>query len=634
MVRKLVVVLLSGVFFLLGVTSALAVKYNEAPMLRTMVAAAELPPVEERLPDEPLVVEPIEKIGQYGGTLYTSCINVKTWMDIEEVKGRALLFRPGPDLTSVESHIAKGFEFSEDKKMLTVHLRKGLKWSDGYPFTADDLLFQWEAVLQNKELNPSGIFWIVPMLNKVEKVDDYTVKYYFTEPAPFAINGMALFGKGQETYYLPKHYLKKFHIQYNPEADTLAKKEGFDHWWQCFNSHNSIMAKNDTDLPTLEPWVLKEVTTSYVVSERNPYFYQVDSAGNQLPYIDKVVGYIVGDIEVMTMKVIAGELSIAVRDLSVLDYPLYKKNETKGGYHVLLWKDCVSTIAAFGFNQTYEDDLFLRDIFRDIRFRRAMSLAINREGINDSVFFGKGEPRQYTCYPTCSFYEEKWAKAYAEYDPEKANLLLDEIGLKWDKDHKYRLRTDGKTLSLVVPVVTGGGRPQMPIAELVKEYWEDVGVKIMLKPMDRPSWVPRVEANKVQVNVFYADFLTEIFMQALPVRLNGFWAFNSWGPLWTTWFTTNGEEGEEPPQVMKNLIELIDKWQTTAPGEEEYMQLIKKILDLHAENLWLIGTVGPTPLPMIVDDDLRNLPEGGHVMGSDVAWFTPYLHAQWFFEEG
>jgi len=607
-------------------------KFHEAPMLRVKVAAGELPPVEKRLPEEPLVIEPIEEIGQYGGRITGTALGPTTWNDTAQPRLEFSL-TVNNKVTEVLPNIAKGYDFSEDKKTLTLYLRKGMKWSDGHPFTADDYLFWYEDVLLNDELTPVKPRAWSPggELMKMEKVDDYTIRLHFAQPYPVILNYIAYFGSRQESFFHPKHYLKRWHIKYNPKANELAKEEGYDYWWQAFNFHKITgPQQQDTNLPMVRPFILKKRTPTQKIFERNPYYWKIDTEGNQLPYLDELVCDIVESAEITTLKAIAGEISYAGMDIALKDYPLFKKNEEKGGYRTLLYKYLRGSVCAFAFNQTHKDPV-LRKIFQDVRFRQAMSLAINRDEINNILYFGKAIPCQATVHPTCSYYKEEWSKAYAQYDPERANKLLDEIGLKWDKKHQYRLRPDGKSLAVTIEFWPGEG-PKTKICELVKGYWEKVGVKVSLKPEERSFNAMRRNANEVDVNVWHVDRTSEL--RAYIPWTSKFFNFKSelgQGVLWQDWYDTGGKAGEEPPEKIKRMYKLLDEW-TTTTSEEEYRRLAQELFDFYAENLFIIGTVGMAPKVIVVKNNLRNVPEKAYFDADNTFWNTLGI-AQWFLKK-
>jgi len=641
MIRKLMVILLTGVFCLLGITSALALEYSEAPMLRTLVAAGELPPVEERLPEEPQVVKPVEKIGQYGGTLRV----VDSGGNSINAMGAVGLFAVAQDFEagthdyyeglvkekSVPS-FAKGSEFSNDKKTLTLYLRKGVRWSDGAPLTADDLLFWYEDVIKNKELTPVIDSFLKPggELMEIEKVNDYTIRFHFSEP--YEIFKTALeYWCWEKKMVRPKHYFSQFHIKYNPEADELAKKAGFDNWWNLFLSKTDWI--RNPDYPVFSPWKTVEFKPERWIGERNPYFWRVDTAGNQLPYIDRVVCELSPNMEVQTMKIIAGQVDFAAMALPFTEIPLFKANEEQGNYRTVLWDSPEAAMGLIALNQTYKKDPILGEIFRDVRFRQALSLAINREEANEVAYFGVSYPTQYTCIPESKFFEPEFATAYAEYSPEKANQLLDEMGLKWDKDHQWRLKKDGESLTIVVETFGPGWlRGYAKIRPLLKEYWENVGVRIVLKSIDWNLFIQRKGANQIQMTIYSEDEddLSYRFMR-FPYFIVGQWYSGWYAPLWNLWVTSEGKSGEEPPEEVKKARELWLQMRRTEDKQEK-IRLGKEAFSLQAKNLWLIGVVGSVARPSIVSNNLRNFPE--NMVWSTSTTLTSYSWPfQWFFEK-
>lgn len=604
MIRKLRVILLSGLICLLGVTSALAVEYKEAPMLRVKVAAGELPPVEQRLPEEPFVVEPKE-IGQHGGELRLLAFSATSWYPASQF-GTESLFILNRSCTELIPDIAKGWEYSKDRKTFTIYLRKGLKWSDGAPFTADDILFWWEDVVLNPQITPAISKGWMPggKLMEVEKVDDYQVRLRFAVPfnALDYIGGV-VWRAPQEYLFLPKHTLKKYHIKYNPKANELAKKEGYENWAQLFTEKMTCtLSYQPPEIPTLNAWVTKKVTPNIIIWERNPYYFKVDTAGNQLPYIDKKIGLIIPTKEVQILKLMSGEIDVETQTITMADYPLLKQSEKKGNYHVWLVKGTIGSSVGLYINQTYEEDPVIGKILRDVRVRRALSLAINREEILNVVYYGQGVPRQIVPNPDCTFYEEEWGKAYTEYDPERANKLLDEVGLKWDKNHEWRLRPDGKILTIVISLAPKH-REDGPVCELIKEYWEKVGVKTLLNSVSKGYLWTMDAAGTHQVWVMTGNETTQLSIYKYGFGLK----YRGWPGKWRTWWQTEGESGEEPPEEVKEFFSLCDK--LTVTGGEEREQIAKKAFRIWSENLWTLGIVGLLPSPILAKNDLGNVDE-------------------------
>ncbi|RLE08770.1 hypothetical protein DRJ00_05745 [Candidatus Aerophobetes bacterium] len=657
MVRKLMVLVLSGVItiWLWGSTPALAKgssstlyqegatiygtlqeyekttgrkieKFGEAPTLRVKVAAGELPPVKERLPERPLVMKPIEEIGQYGGTIKIVSVS-STWSRMVSSRMETLLIsRPGRTLPG----IAESWEWSDEKKVLTLHLRKGLKWSDGYPFTVDDILFKWEDITLNPTLNPTVLVEWKPggELMQMEKVDDYTLRFRFAVPYPQMTDLLANCAYGGDCpfhvvgIYAPKHYLKKFHIKYNPKADELAKEAGFNTWWEYFNhQHNPYYGVN---YPTLSAWICTKATDTLRVYERNPYYWVIDSAGNQLPYIDKGIVQIVGNIDLYNMKIISGAADFANQYTSMKNYPLYKRNEAKGDYRVLRWVIPGGRVT-FTFNQTSEDPV-KRQIFQDIRFRQAMSLAIDREALNKSLYFGLATPCQ--CMPIhkgALCWQEWWKDYYAEYDPKKANQLLDEMGLDKRDEEGYRLRPDGKRLTIILNPFELQDVPEMTaVCEMVKEYWENVGVKVLIKPISSNLYGNLEKANKLDVAIWKkGGGLVDEPEEKSFFATAAYEVYPSQYSPWGKWIATNGKEGEKPPEWVLKIKELCDKGRQTTLGTEEYKQLSTEVCNLWMKHLPRIGTVCDIFRPTLVKKNLRNVPEKSKDYGNDMMRNTP-----------
>ena len=608
------------------------VTFGEAPMLAAKVNAGELPPVGDRLPKDYQVITPYEQIGEYGGTLRVGGYggNYETvtvrWPGILE------LTNDGDIMPS----IAKGYEFSDDKTVFTLYLREGLKWSDGTPCTSEDLVFWWEDVTLNETLTPlvSDSWRTDGELMKLEALDDYTVRMTYAEPKPTLVYRLALIhslvNAGMHPY--PKHYLQKWHINYDEDADKLAKEEGFDGWFQAYTVHSLAidLAQSDLDLPVLMPWLLKEIGPDFRVFERNPYYWAVDPEGNQLPYIDEITGRLFADQESYTMAAISGEFDIAGLWINRKDYPLCRENEAKGGYRTFLWDNTWANEEAFAFNLNNKDPV-LREIVQDVRFRQAMSLAMNREEIRDVVFLGWGEPRQAAPNADCSYYKEEWGTAFAEYDPERAGRLLDEMGLKWDKDGKHRQRPDGETLTLMLDV-TPADSPTVEVSELVKEYWEAVGVKTDLQLREPSYYRTRLSLSENDVSVWHIDYVSEPvgyywgrMLQRYPDN------YISYANQWAAWSMTDGAQGEEPPEEWKEFYRTIDEWRAT-PSEKEYVRLAQKCYDFVSDNLLLIGTVAGAPQIRLAKNRVGNFPEKANA-GFDVWHLRSVKPAQWFLRQ-
>jgi len=363
-------------------------EFSEAPILAKLVEEGKLPPVEERLPDEPAVVEPIEEIGEYGGTWrHATQSQTSSWVNVRT--GYEPLVRYARDGKTIIPNIVKSWEIRDDGKTYIFYLRKGLKWSDGEPFTADDIMFWYEDILLNEDLTPAFPTWLTvdEQPAKIIKVDEYTVRLEFSKPYGILLDWLAQY----DTLIPPKHYLKQFHPRYVPkeELERLAKDSGFDFWYQLFSNKNDVAL--NSELPVLKAWKLASTSQTVAVLERNPYYWKIDPAGNQLPYIDKRVVDILPDADVLNMQTLAGNFDAQLEFLDPGNFTVFKEGEETDNYRLLRWKRGESGFALFPY-QIIENDPYLTSLLHNREFRLALSLAINREEINEIVYLGLAIP--------------------------------------------------------------------------------------------------------------------------------------------------------------------------------------------------------------------------------------------------
>ena len=409
-----------------------------------------------------------------------------------------------------------------------------------------------------------------------------------------------------------------------------AKKAGFPSWFEFFRSVNyparrtgSLSPQTPPDFPTIGPWQVLEVpATGNTILQRNPYYWKVDPEGNQLPYIDRIHSTYVGNPEARNLQFVTGKVDFAALYCRLENAPLFLSNRRKGGYKVYFWRENHGTRVAYYFNQTHRDPV-LRRIFQDKRFRIALSLALDRQEINEIIYFGKCTPSQDTVNRICTFFEPEFATSYAQYDPEQANQLLDEMGLERKGVGGWRYRPDGRQLTITLDVF--GVEPYMKTAQLVKEYWQDVGVLLNWRVADGNLVGLRLRGNLADLMGFPNDVATDVTVLGAPLC-----GIVRWAPLWHRWFKTQGEQGEEPPQYIKDLYELWEKLRRT-PDPQERIRLGKKLLRSQAENLWGIGTVGDVISPSIVSHRLHNVPQfvkdkdGNLLEGEKALWGIPWL---------
>ncbi|MAE64961.1 MAG: twin-arginine translocation pathway signal [Phycisphaeraceae bacterium] len=596
--------------------------YQEAPDLTALVAEGKLPPVAQRLPEHPLVIPPVERIGKYGGTWRRAFTGPADGQNVDRLIHDHVIYYDIDGFTLVP-HIAESWEILEDGKVFHFKLRKGMKWSDGTPFTADDFLFAYEDIFMNKDLRERGPpLWmrVGKEYGTVSKVDELTVKYAF--PAPYyafleIIAGLNVAGQSasggddRKAPYAPKHYLKQFHPSYasTESIEQKVDEAGLGKWEELFILRATT--HENPDLPVVGPWkMVQPITGQRFVLERNPYYWAVDPEGNQLPYIDRIVMSLEEDMETLNLGAIAGKLDMQHRHIQLAKYPLFKRNEKKGNYRMMLWPGLGGSECVVNLNQTYDADPEIARWLRTLKFRRALSLGIDRHEINETIFLGTGKPRAFVCAPSSPYYPgPEYEMKDAVHNVEEANRLLDEIGLGAKNDDGLRLRTDGKgTLILAVSVMTAAFLDYPGIAELLAQQWLDIGLKIDVRLEERTLFTARSQGNQHQATLWEGGGSEGIWYYPLflvPLRKGAYF-----GPAAGTWYQSGGENGIEPNDAFKRLIELYNLG-LGVPADQR-VEYGREIFRIHSENLFTIGTVGLSPAfngVVVVKNNFRNVPE-------------------------
>lgn len=605
-------IIVLSVFSLLGCTEEVAAKYNEAPMLKELVEKGELPPVEQRLPEEPLVVEPVESIGQYGGTWHRAFLGVKDFHALGRLIYEAVLRWPRNPADPIQPGLAKEWKWSKDGTELTLYFRKGLKWSSGAPFTVDDIIFWWEDIELDTNITaaPHGEWMVDGQPMELEKIDDYTIKLKFAGPNGLAETvGLAFHGcqwpLGFERFgfFAPRHYLEQFHPKYNPDSDYVTFEE------KVFNLN--------PELPVMYAWKVAqwEAGATEMVAERNPYYWKVDPEGNQLPYIDRIHYTLVENNEAVNLLAIAGNLDMQHRRIDFSKYTVYQENAEAGGYHTLLWSQAqASTITLFP-NQSYADPKY-RELMQNLKFRQALSLAIDRDLINKVAFLGQGIPRTITVVRDSPLFQEDIETYYGEYDPERAQALLEEIRLVKGEDGFYTF-PDGSRVNLVIEATDAVAGASMDALELVTENWNTIGLKTVLKTMSRDIYWPRACGNEVMIATWETD-------RGLVPMVDPIYQFpfddRSWmGPVFGMWYKSGGELGKEPPAHFKRVMDLYDQYKATVDSDRQ-LRITREIIRRSTEGMFVLGTVGMAPGLVVVKDNFHNVMKK-HT--SDWLVFTP-----------
>ena len=605
----------------------------------------EMPALADRLPSEPLVVAPYSEIGRYGG-VFNALSNAteagtSDFMSVRHVN----LVRYADDLTTIVPNVAKSWSWNDDYTQLTFVLREGHKWSDGQPFGAADVEFWYEnlALDPNVIESPKDYVLAGGEAMTVDVIDPLTVRFNMPSPKP---GFLAHFANHYAQGFQPKHFLGQYHPAINPDADTLAQSLGFENGYDLVKAYYGSSDWMDTPTPmlahpdkvanlpldaapTLESHIVISETTEGRQFVANPYYFKVDTAGNQLPYINEMDEIFVGESEVRLLKLVNGEVDYKAQALQIDYVPLLMENQEKAGFVVDLKPDI--TMPTFAFNVTSED-LEKRKIFGDLKFRQAMSVAMNRDEINEVAMFGLGSPQQYIGFsPTPEFVPSEWEQHFAQHDPEMAKALLDEIGVVDTDGDGMRELPNGDPLILNLQVATQG--ISIKIVELVGQTWRDVGINNTVKEVTTDEYRSSQSSNQLDVTMFEKSVPLavvlgngEIFIPPYDNYFNMRTAM-----LWGEWVDSDGASGVEPPAFAKEMMEDIKAFQATPVGTPESDALGLKLVENMTGNLLFIGTVKEQK-PIYRNADLKNVPE---FKTASYAYYRtyPYRASQWFLDE-
>lgn len=593
--------------------------FSEAPELKALVDAGSLAPLGERLPEHPQVFEGVDGAGVYGGMVRLNGLSGDHWPLLYFV-GSELLFRFDND-TNVVPALAESYEVNADATEYTLHLRQGVKWSDGEPFTVDDILFWYEDFALNEEFNPgkglNGWYGGLPpnyrsvvdgktVTPKLEKLDEFTLKVTFAVPSGTYIVGSAS-AEGNAATRLPFHYLKQFHPKYNPDVEKLAAAEDFPDW------QSMMRAKMDwwmnPEVPTLHPWKLEAGfgTSTIIEAKRNPYYWKVDAQGQQLPYVDSVRMTTVEDNEVALLQTLGGEVDFKFE--TALTSPdnraLFTDNADKGHYR-LAPTAAPSVVTSFDLNLTVEDPI-KREVFRNKDFRIGLSYAMNRQEISDLVYLGVKSPAQFAPTAVSPIYDEQFANQYSEYNQELANQHLDKVLPNKDADG-YRLGPDGKRFSFVLETHANAPDRVMSL-ELMQRHFQAVGIETQLSTLDNNLLMQRRSSNQFDTHLG----VTTTGNLAAILNFNPFpiytWPNNAEynGTLWSNWYLGLAPS-EEPPAEVKQGLEVMAKMRAT-PDRDLQIKYGLELMAISRDLFISMGTVRDGENYAIVNADLANIVE-------------------------
>jgi len=629
--------LLNILLLVTGLTPAIAgaavTQFVEPPSLAPQVQNGQLAPVHNRLPEVPRLIElrGDKTAGFHGGQLRMLMGKQK---DIRQIViyGYARLVGYSPDLR-LEADLLESYEVFENR-IFTLHLRKGHKWSDGHPFTAEDFRYYWEDVATNPQLSkggPNKILLVDGELPQVEFPDSYTVRYSWSRPNPYFLPALA----GARPLYIckPAHYLRQFHAAYQ-SREKLARMvadAGKRNWMGVHVNQDRPYKATNPDLPSLQPWINATYPPSErFIFKRNPYYHRIDQNGRQLPYIDSIAVHIASS-KLVPAKTGADESDLQARYLRMDNYTFLKTASKRSNFDVRLWQTAKGAHMALYPNLNTNDPVY-RKLLRDLRFRRALSLAIHRFEINQVVYFRLVEESNNTVLREGPLYKPRYQSDWIEFDLETANRLLDEIGLVRRDERGIRLMSDGRPLEIMIQTA-GESTEQTDVLELIRDSWQQAGIKLYSVPSTREVFRNRIFSGDAIMSIWSGLANAIPTADSSPGDLAPTSKYQYQWPQWGSYYESSGKSGEAPdlPAAQK-LVELNDQW-ASARDHEQRLDAWNQILEINREQMFTIGIVNHVPHPVVVNNYLHNVPQTGFYDISPGAYFGIYRPDTFWFDE-
>ena len=617
-----------------GCGAAFADDSLETPYFSAAIAAGKLPPLAQRLPETPRVVNLAamgRKPGRFGGT-WRLLMGDQRDLRMMTIYSYARLIA-FDQAFNVVPDILQAVDVDRDM-VFTLHLRPGHKWSDGQPFTAEDFRYYWEDVALNPKLSPSGpnaAMLATGKPPKFEVIDPQTVRYSWDAPNPGFLPALAA---AQPLFiFMPAHYLKQFHVRYAEKgalADAVKAAHVKD--WSSLHERKSRQYRPENpDLPSLDPWVNTTTPPAELFSfKRNPYFYRVDENGRQLPYIDEV-RMLLGTTSLIPAKAASGEADLQARYINFEDYTFLKRAENVNGFTVRLWERGEGAYTALMPNLNASDPVW-RAVLRDVRVRRALSLGINRKDINRVIFFGLARESANTVLPQSPLYRPEYAAAYADFNPDEANRLLDQAGLDKRDGQGLRLLPDGRRMDIIVETA-GANTEDADILELINDDWSKLGIRAFIHPSQRDAFRQRIMSGSTIMSLSAGldnGVPTAIFApEALAPLLDSQFQWPQWG----LYSQTDGHEGVaiDMPEAQQ-LLDLYRDWRHST-NKQERTDIWHKMLSINAEQVFTIGIVNGTQQPVVVRKTLQNVPEKGLYSFEPGSFFGIYMPDTFWYDK-
>jgi len=607
--------------------------YSESPLLSKMVKNGKLPPVESRLPQTPRVIDFAGRnleIGKFGGTLKMLMARAKDARQMT-VYGYARLLIFKPKTFEFQPDILQSFDVIQGKKFI-FNLRPGHKWSDGHPFTAEDFRYWWEDVANNPKLSPVGPPKVMKVDGKLPQfriLDNLSIQYEWEKPNPDFLAALA--GASPLYIYRPAHYMRQFHENFtaNSELQKLVTTAKQRNWAALHNKMDNLYRNDNIDLPVLQPWVcISKSSSNRLRFKRNPFFHRIDPKGQQLPYIDEFVFGIASN-KLISAKTGTGEVDLQARYLRFDDYTFLKKGEDRSPYSTRLWTTAKGSHLALFPNLNHKNKV-LRSIMQDVRFRRALSMAVNRYEINQVIYYGLAIEGNNTVLPESPLYKPYYRSKWAQLNLKSANQLLDDMGLIKRDSRGIRLLPDGNPLNLIIETA-GESTEQTDILELIHDSWLKIGIKIYSKPSQRNVFRNRIFSGETAISIWSGIENGLASANSSPAEFAPTTQQLLQWPKWGQHFETGGKAGQIPndPFAME-LLKLYRDWRAE-PVFAKRKDIWEKVLDIHTEQVYSIGLIAGVLQPVVVSNNLKNVPikgiynwnPGAHfgIYSPDTFWF-------------
>ncbi|AYG62905.1 ABC transporter substrate-binding protein (plasmid) [Rhizobium jaguaris] len=583
---------------------------NEPDYLHDWLRSGQMPRLAERLPKMPRIVNMAalgREPGRYGGSVRT-IIGSQNDIRYMTIYGYARLVGYDPTLT-LQPDILESFT-TENDTVFTFKLREGHKWSDGQPFTSDDFRYWWEDVILSKALTPGGgALELRPHGNlpRFEVLDSLTVRYSWDQPNPNFLPSLA--APQPLVIAGPAHYLKQFHKKYQDEIrlSALMQENRARKWTELHTKMARSYRPENPNLPVLDPW--RNTTAppaEQFVFERNPYFHRVDENGRQLPYIDRFI-LSISSSAIIAAKAGAGESDLQATGIDFNDYTFLKDSEKRYPVKVHLWKVARGSRVALLPNLNSADPVW-RDVLRDVRVRRALSMAIDRHEINMAVFYGLGTESADTVLPESPLYRPEYSSAWIAHDTAQANDLLDAAGLdKRDRDG-IRLLPDGRRAEITVETA-GESTLDTDVLELVTDHWRRVGIALFTRVSQRDVFRSRAMGGRILMSIWYGLDNGVPTADMNPGQLAPTMDDQMQWPLWGMHYLSRGTQGVPPdlPDAVE-LVELLGKWGVAASSFER-AEIWHRMLSIYTQQVFSIGLINGTLQPILRASHLQNMPE-------------------------